>query len=43
MHDQIQIGNVPIGNIPLFVVIATEKCDYKPNPILFNTLFGENE
>ena len=28
--------------IPLFVVIATEKCDYKPNPILFNTLFGEN-
>ena len=30
-------------NIPLFVVIATEKCDYKPNPILFNTLLGENE
>jgi bifunctional polynucleotide phosphatase/kinase len=29
--------------IPLFVVIATEKCDYKPNPILFNTLLGENE
>ena len=29
--------------VPLFVVIATEKCDYKPTPILFNTLFGENE
>jgi len=28
--------------IPLFVVIATEKSDYKPNPILFNTSFGEN-
>jgi bifunctional polynucleotide phosphatase/kinase len=28
--------------IPLFVVIATEKSEYKPNPILFNTPFGEN-
>jgi len=27
--------------IPLFVVIATEKTEYKPNPILFNTAFGE--
>ena len=28
--------------IPLFVVIATEKSEYKPNHILFNTPFGEN-
>ena len=27
--------------IPLFVVIATEKSEYKPNPILFNILCGE--
>lgn len=27
--------------IPLFIVIATEKLDYKPNPILFNSLFGD--
>lgn len=29
-------------NIPLFIVIANEKPDYKPNPILFNCLMGEN-
>ena len=40
--DQIQLVLHQL-NIPLFVVIATEKCDYKPNPILFNTLLGENE
>lgn len=28
--------------VPLFVVIATEKNEYKPNPILFDTHFGEN-
>ena len=28
--------------IPLFVVIATDKTEYKPNPILFNTPFGGN-
>jgi len=28
--------------IPLFVVIATDKSDYKPNPILFNTSFRDN-
>jgi len=28
--------------IPLFVIIATEKEEYKPNPILFNTPFGKN-
>jgi len=39
--DQIQLVMEQLG-IPLFIVIATEKCDYKPNPILFNTPFGEN-
>ena len=39
--DQIQLVLHQL-NIPLFVVIATEKCDYKPNPILFNTyIFSE--
>ena len=28
--------------IPLFVVIATDKTEYKPNPILFNIPFGGN-
>ncbi len=40
--EQIQLV-MSILNIPLFVVIATEKEDYKPNPILFNTPFGQNE
>ena len=40
--DQIRLVMSQL-NIPLFVVIATEKCDYKPNPILFNTLLGKNE
>jgi bifunctional polynucleotide phosphatase/kinase len=38
--DQIKMV-MELLKIPLFVVIATEKCDYKPNPILFTTLFGE--
>jgi bifunctional polynucleotide phosphatase/kinase len=29
--------------IPIFIVIATEKCDYKPNIILFTTLIGKNK
>ena len=36
--DQIRLVMSQL-NIPLFVVIATEKSDYKPNPILFNTSF----
>ena len=28
--------------IPLFIVIAMDKKEYKPNPILFDTLIGEN-
>ena len=39
--DQIQMVMKQL-EIPLFVVIATEKSEYKPNPILFNTPFGEN-
>jgi bifunctional polynucleotide phosphatase/kinase len=40
--DQIKLVMEQL-DIPLFIVVATEKCDYKPNPILFNTPFGENE
>jgi bifunctional polynucleotide phosphatase/kinase len=28
-------------NIPIFIVVATYKCDYKPNPMLFNALIGD--
>lgn len=27
-------------SVPVFIVVATEKTDYKPNPILFTTLVG---
>jgi bifunctional polynucleotide phosphatase/kinase len=30
-------------NIPLFIVVAKVKSEYKPNTILFDTLFTENE
>jgi len=30
-------------NIPLFVVVNRDKCDYKPNIISYNTLFIDNE
>jgi bifunctional polynucleotide phosphatase/kinase len=26
--------------IPIFVVVASDKCDYKPNPILYDVLVG---
>ena len=26
--------------IPVFIVVASEKCDYKPNPILYDVLVG---
>lgn len=41
-HEQIQIVAKTI-NIPILIVIATNKCDYKPNPILFNVLIGNNK
>jgi len=40
-HEQIQIVAKSL-DIPIFVVIATEKCDYKPNTILFNNLLENN-
>lgn len=30
-------------NIPIFIVVATEKSDYKPNPILLNVLIESNK
>ena len=30
-------------NIPIFIVVATDKCDYKPNPILLNVLIESNK
>jgi bifunctional polynucleotide phosphatase/kinase len=41
-HDQIQIVAKSL-NIPLFIVIATDKIDYKPNRTLFTTLCGDLE
>ena len=35
--DQIQLVS-KILDIPIFVVISTDKCDYKPNTILYDTL-----
>lgn len=40
-HDQIQLVAKTL-EIPLFIVIATEKTDYKPNPILLPSLIGGN-
>ena len=40
--DQIKLSMESL-NIPVFVVIARNKSEYKPNPILFETLFTENE
>uniref|UniRef100_A0A6C0DQF6 Uncharacterized protein n=1 Tax=viral metagenome TaxID=1070528 RepID=A0A6C0DQF6_9ZZZZ len=41
-HEQIKNVAKTLG-IPLFIVIATEKCDYKPNPGLFNILVGNSK
>jgi bifunctional polynucleotide phosphatase/kinase len=41
-HEQI-LNVVKTLNVPIFIVIATDKCDYKPNPILFNNLVGNNK
>jgi len=40
-HHQIQFVAKTL-NIPIFIVIATDKADYKPNTILFDTLLGNN-
>jgi bifunctional polynucleotide phosphatase/kinase len=41
-HEQIQLVTATL-NIPVFIVIAKEKCDYKPNPALFNIFIGSNK
>jgi bifunctional polynucleotide phosphatase/kinase len=41
-HDQILLVATTL-EIPMFIVIATDKKDYKPNPILFNELLKENK
>jgi bifunctional polynucleotide phosphatase/kinase len=40
--DQIRFAMSSL-NIPLFIVVAKVKSEYKPNTILFDTLFTENE
>ena len=39
--EQVQLV-AKLLDIPIFVVIATDKCDYKPNIILYDTLMSNN-
>jgi len=41
-HDQVQLVAKTL-NIPVFIVIATEKNEYKPNPVSFTSLVGYDE
>jgi len=41
-HEQIQIVAKTL-DIPVFIVVATEKNEYKPNPILFTVLVENNK
>jgi bifunctional polynucleotide phosphatase/kinase len=41
-HEQLQLVAKTL-DIPVFIVVATEECDYKPNPVLFNILMGNNK
>ncbi|NCX34898.1 MAG: hypothetical protein EBX23_06005 [Proteobacteria bacterium] len=41
-QEQIQLVAKAL-DIPVFIVIATDKSDYKPNPILFNLFIGTNK
>ena len=41
-HEQIK-NVLNLLNIPIFVVIATNKLTYKPNTILLNELIGDNK
>lgn len=41
-HEQIKLVASSL-DIPIFIVVATEKCDYKPNPKLFNLFIGSNK
>jgi bifunctional polynucleotide phosphatase/kinase len=41
-HEQIKLVATSLG-IPIFIVIATDKCDYKPNPTLFNIFIRDHK
>jgi bifunctional polynucleotide phosphatase/kinase len=41
-HEQIRLVAKTL-DIPVFIVVATDKSDYKPNPILFNVLVGNSK
>jgi bifunctional polynucleotide phosphatase/kinase len=41
-HEQIQLVAKTL-DIPIFIVVATEKSYYKPNPLLFKTFIGNNK
>lgn len=41
-HDQIKLAAKSL-DIPIFIAVATDKRDYKPNPILFNSLFRDKQ
>jgi len=41
-HEQIKLVAKTL-DIPIFIVIATDKCEYKPNTILLDALIGDNK
>jgi bifunctional polynucleotide phosphatase/kinase len=41
-HEQLKLVAASL-DIPIFIVIAIDKCDYKPNPILFNMFIRDNK
>ena len=41
-YEQIKLSMETL-NIPMFIVIAGIKTEYKPNPLLFDTLFKDNQ
>lgn len=41
-HEQIK-SVARILDIPIFIGVATEKCEYKPNTILLDFLLGDNK
>jgi len=41
-HEQIQMVARTLY-IPIFIVVATDKCEYKPNTILLDLLLGDNK
>lgn len=41
-HEQIKLV-AKILDIPIFIIVATCKCDYKPNPKLFNMFLGDHK